>query len=421
MSVEKSLNMRRFSVPTNFQDEFLNRILKLHKKYLKSRAVELYGAMPNQVIGSGRSSKDLPDVDIEGLRRHIEMMHKNNIKFNYLLNAPCVGNLEYTSSGRKNIFQFLQTLFELKIDIVTITIPYLIKIIKKNFPNLKINTSTICYIDTLDKALFYQDLGVDRITLHPDINRDFKILKKIRKNIKLELELLVNSWCLLRCPQTYYHHSISGHFSQNSDNIYFWGDYCFKKCTAIRLKNPEEFIKSPFIRPEDIKIYEDLGIELFKIAGREYAVSSEFILNRIDAYLSGLYSGNLAHLFQFYIKSKLKKPLNYYIDNKALNNFIKFFQDKDEPCYKGCETCNYCNDIAKKVIKFDLKLQEEYIKLFENDIKNNFFIAEKVLPSKFFGKSFENIFSALINILLLLYWKFHKFYFKKERKRFKIR
>lgn len=59
------------------------------------------------------------------------MQKKNNIGFNYLLNASCLDNIETTKSGQKKIRDLLDWISISEINSVTVSNILLFKIIKK--------------------------------------------------------------------------------------------------------------------------------------------------------------------------------------------------------------------------------------------------------------------------------------------------
>jgi len=66
------------------------------------------------------------------------------------------------------------------------------------------------------------------------------------------------------------------------------------RCSHMFLSQPVEFLRSPFIRPEDIHAYRDVGMDVIKLSDRTEAV--EFLLRTARAYASGRYDGNLFDL-----------------------------------------------------------------------------------------------------------------------------
>jgi hypothetical protein len=55
-----------------------------------------------------------------------------------------------------------------------------------------------------------------------------------------------------------------------------------------------EFLRSPFIRPEDVGAYRDLGIDIIKLSDRTEA--TEFLLKTAQAYAAERFDGNLFSL-----------------------------------------------------------------------------------------------------------------------------
>lgn len=363
----------KFSVPTNWQKDLI-------PKLRKDCVYELYGKLNADFVGGGRASSVIPLTSKKQVRTHISEAHKNNIKFNYLLNATCLNNLEWTISGQRRLQQLMNWLMDLGVDSVTVAIPYLLELIKKQYPQLKVYVSTQAGVDTIERAKYWEDLRADEITLSfLDINRNFHLLREIRKNIKCKLKLIANLDCLYNCPFYQYHSVLNSHASQsNHPTRGFMIDYCYLSCSRRRLMNPVEFIRSPWIRPEDIHHYEDLGIDKIKLVNR--GMTTEKICLVVNAYTNRYYEGNLLDLFsdpsknimqiesslfhkfkyffrpfsvnllRFYKGKELFLSREVYIDNRALNDFLEHFLKED--CYlKSCEDCGYCKRVAERVVK----------------------------------------------------------------------
>lgn len=351
--------MKKFSIGTKFNDRFLEEIAKINERYENTKIVEIFGSFAGTVISSGRPPWLIPKFDKKLLKKHIEYAHKLNIEFDYLLNTHSLLNVEYTNSGKKKILQFIDTLIECNVDRFTVTLPYLIELIKVNYKDIKITASTICGIDSMNKISFYKDLGVDRITLDYSLNREFRLLKQIVEDSDIEFELILNDTCILRCPVRDFHYN----FFANLDSTYIYPDPYLAKCSLRKLKNLSLFIKSPWIRPEDVDEYKKLGISYFKIIGRE--APQDRLIKLAETYTSGWFNGNLIELITFYLPRTKLKELTPYIDNKSLDGFINFFIKKEHLCYFGCYNCDYCDKIAQEVVIIDHKLKEEYIKVLE--------------------------------------------------------
>jgi len=179
-------NKMKFSVGTNFQDDFIAKIKK-------DSVAELYGKLTSDFIGGGRPSYLLSNITKDKVKKHVEDAHKHGLKFNYLLNAFCLDNKEYTVSGQKRLRQLLDWLIDIKVDRVTVAIPYLMQFIKNQYPQLKVGASILANIDSVEAAKFWCNLGLDRLALSVFVIRDFKLLKAIRKAVSCQLVLIAQA------------------------------------------------------------------------------------------------------------------------------------------------------------------------------------------------------------------------------------
>lgn len=341
-------------VATCWNDDIL---LHLEEQGIHKKIFELFGSLSTSIIGSGRPSYGLPKISVVEARDHIEKVHSMGIKFNYLLNAPCLGNREFTNEGRKKILSLLNWLDDCNVNMVTVSSPYLVEIIKRQHPQLAIDISAIAHVDSLQKAKFWETIGADRITIDFMMNRNFQFLENISHEVKCDLEVIVNDLCLYKCPIRYYHYNITAHASQegNEENALehkLAYSYPTLKCNLIRLTDVSEIIKSPWIRPEDIKFYRDLGINFFKVTGRTKPV--DILMSYAKAYSERVYRGNLLDIVPIPTAGMkdariFLKNSGIYVNNKKLEGFINYFQAGK--CQTNCSGCNYCYGVAKEVIE----------------------------------------------------------------------
>jgi len=353
-------------VPTNWDPDLILPLSKLEAD------VQLYGVLPTSMIGSGGSGPDNVRMVENQAEEYIEQAHSAGLKFDYLLNAPSMSNMEWDENTHQELLMHLDWISSVGADSVTVTIPYLIELIKRQFPHLKIRVSTIAHVNSVARAKSVESLGADSITLDINVNRDFTLLKAIRKAVSCELTVLMNNLCLYQCPYEYYHHDGLGHASQSYNSLSgYYVDYCVIRCSLDRLCDISQIIKCRWVRPEDIHVYEEIGMDMFKISGR--SMSAERILQAATAYSSRHYQGNLYDILNIitpkigFINSALpgvqnnviEPPPKFYIDNQALEGFMDFFGKQD--CLSGCSQCNYCQRIANKVIQFDRDEVNEYI------------------------------------------------------------
>jgi collagenase-like PrtC family protease len=345
-------------VPTNWDPDLILPLGRLEAE------VQIYGVLPTSMIGSGGRGADNVHMVENQAEEYIEQAHSAGLKFDYILNAPSMGNMEWDENTHRELLEHLRWIVSIGVDSVTVSIPYLIELVKRQFPQLNVRVSTIAHVSSVARAKLFESLGADSITLDINVNRDFTLLKAIRNAVNCELTVLLNNLCLYQCPYEYYHHDTLGHASQSYNPLNgYYEDYCVLRCTLDRLCDISQTIKCRWVRPEDIHLYEEIGIDMFKTSGR--SMPTERILNAATAYSSRYYQGNLYDILNVitpkigFSNSDLPSvrnnvigpPPRLYIDNQALEGFLDFFRKQN--CLPGCAHCDYCQRIANKVIQLD--------------------------------------------------------------------
>jgi collagenase-like PrtC family protease len=356
----------------------------------------LFGKLPFDIVGGARPGFVLPQVDRTVIEQYIQACHERGLEFSYLLNAPCLGNLQYSKKGYGQLIELLEWIDQSGADAVTVGMPYLINLVRERFPRLKIKVSTTARVNTVRKALQYEDMGVEEIIIDEHINREFKTLAAIRKAVSCNLELILNNICLWQCPYNYEHVNHDGHASREGEDDYCYLQYPGYLCLYRKLTDPVELLKSPWIRPEDVSAYEDLGYDSFKITER--FKRTPLLLEHVRAYENRRYDGNLLDLFtlprkgaftpvhlEYFIKPEhvnimkvselgdvfdLEVRELIQIDNNKLNGFLEHFKKKD--CNQtSCAQCRYCDrvfDKAAKVNEREVKKAAQKVKNFSDTL-----------------------------------------------------
>ncbi|PNU21273.1 peptidase U32 [Geothermobacter hydrogeniphilus] len=397
----------RLSVATNFDPQLIESL----KDY---PVVELFGKLREDVVGGGRAPYQLGKVSRRQLAEHVAQARGAGIAFNYLLNAACLGNVEITRKGQKKINRLLEWISRIGVTSVTVATPFMLQLVKTRFPQLRVRISVFAGVDRVRKAQMWEEMGADCIVLDSIlVNRELQTLREIRKAVRCDLELMANNNCLSGCSMSPMHMNALAHAGQTgSENKGFFVDWCFLKCTAMKLENPVNYIRSEWIRPDDLPIYEQLGYDLFKIAERD--LPTEILLARVKAYAARRFDGNLLDLIQpygfqgikegaryyrrglgwmlrFLIRPGLVNPLRLiplkrlaelrgmirplegdppvYIDNRALDGFLERFQDQS--CRDvDCEDCRWCHQFAARAVHIDSASRDQalaaYTELFDS-------------------------------------------------------
>lgn len=393
----------KFSVATNFESELIEG-LKPYPVY------EIYGKLSQDIIGGGRSHYSINAISKKRFKEHVQEAKKAGLGFNYLLNAACLDNIEITRKGQKEIRKLLDWLCEIEVTATTISNPLLLKIIKKKYSHLRVRVSVFTGVDHLRKAKYWEEQGADVICLDSlTVNREFQTLKTIRKNLTCELELLANNNCLQSCSLSPCHMNLLAHSSQSQHaNKGFVIDHCILECSKMKLQDPVNYLRSDWIRPEDLHFYEDLGYQQFKLVER--GLPTEFMLKRVKAYAEKSYNGNLLDLIQPYGHQTKKTPSAWkafwekrkfifllnpfqlkiwklrpfmelgktkgmlvssektsqapdvYIDNKLLDGFIERFPKTG--CRNiSCDDCQHCHRFAQKAVVINEQFKDKCLSL----------------------------------------------------------
>ena len=340
--------IKYFNVPADFNNTTIDKYADLNEKYTDSQVIETYGQITiGNRIGSGRAYDLLPQIDMNCLRKYIAYCKNKGIGFNYTLNTTCMGNMEFTPKGINKILEFLNELYRVGVRSLTVTLPPLIEIIRMHQYDFEIKSSTVCQVINANKAIAYQQLGVDKIVIDESINRDFETLKNIRDAFGDKVEIITNVICNKNCIYEMFHHNQTSHDSGVNSDKSSATDYSHR-CIMKRCEKPENILKMAFIRPEDLVYYTDIGIHYFKLQGRQ-AVKGGDPVRAAACYMKGDFDGNLMELLDMFFPTN---SFQVYVDNKKLNGFIEPFVKKKGFCKNNCKECNYCESFARKHLNY---------------------------------------------------------------------
>ena len=228
------------SLAANFDEQLLEALRG-------TPVTEIYGRYADDRGGGGRANYMLAPVKRRRFESYVAAVHGQGMAFNYLINAACFGNREFTRSWQRNVNRLLDWLSEMRVEVITISIPFLLELIKARYPHFRIKVGVYAHIITPQQAQHWEALGADCITVEsPSTNREFARLKAIREAVRCDVQLLANSNCLLSCPFARYHALGLSHASQPGRLLYI--DYCLLRCSLLRLMEPINYLRSEWIR-----------------------------------------------------------------------------------------------------------------------------------------------------------------------------
>jgi collagenase-like PrtC family protease len=362
----------RYTVPTNWQPDLVPALEGLPVD-------EIYGQLPRDFVGGGRASALIGSVSRRQVREQVAQAAAAGIAFNYTLNATTLGNREWSLRGQRQLASLVDFLEDAGVTRVTVSIPYLLEYIKRRSDRLEVVVSTQALVASPERAKRWEDLGADGITLSVlDVQRDFEALRSIRRAVRMPLQLIANLLCLQGCPSALHHAAINAHASQLGGSR-FVVDYCTLECTRRRLAHPEEIIRAGWIRPEDVRHYEAIGIDRLKLTTR--GMITQALVDIVRAYeqrrsprdLMDLFPGpekslmfarpRLWHLLRHYLHPHkvnllrlvrmrdLTQQRDLSIDAAALGDdfLAPFIEGRCDPV--GCDPCRYCHDVAERAIR----------------------------------------------------------------------
>ena len=327
-------------------------------EYMKNTYVsEIYGALPITSTGTGRPVAGIPVVSKKTVEEHVGLAHSHGLKFSYLLNAPC---FDINEDNFMDDMDFVQ---EIGADSVTVANPILIDIAIREYSGIPVHVSVIAGVDSLDEAKRYEDMGVSSICLNQHtVNRDLDTISSIVEATDCDIRLYANVSCLSNCSLRDQHYGYLGNISAGgksatTDNYTLW-------CMGKYHKKPVELLKSPFIRPEALDLYNDIGIETFKISDRRESTAA--IKEVIDAYSFEEYNGNLFG-FLFRDGRKWTNALNHDVDVKPTINIdndilTELDFDNNVLLLKGAELDAFYEKAMKEAVTgFDTAEEKEFV------------------------------------------------------------
>lgn len=398
--------MKKFVVAGNWDNALIDGLAQIPE------VDSVFARLSVDTTGGGRAAYVLPNPNRRQAEEHIRYTHSRGLKFIYLYNASCLGNMEFTKEGRRRLMREVEWAVEkAKVDAITVANNFLFRLLRKRYPKLKVGAGIFMKFGELERIKYYQDQGAGYVTLGFNIVRDFKYMEKIRKAIKGELHVFVNNICLWNCPHSIYHPNVLTHSSKVGTPSSRCGfDYHTFTCDVIKTERPEEMIRSRWIRPEDLHIYEEMGYTHFKVTDRSRA--SSWLVRAAKAYSQGRYDGNLCDILSLEIPGDEKsiqpevnrrfrrqllkncvsdqvwlkgsfgwgKTGRPNINNKVLDSFLEFYK-KHDCMMSDCDKCGYCKKIADKAVYFsDEFARKKMIEMLQGSL--NAFLRNKLFIPK---------------------------------------
>lgn len=277
--------------------------------------VEVYGVLAGGgPIGHGRGRRTVVDVTPEEAVAFRNFLRRQGLAFTYLLNAP----FSFASGEmRRAVDEYLEWIFsEMQPDAVTITSLELMEHVRAINPDIEIHISTIAGVRTAADLAKYLHVRPSRVVPHHDCGKKWADLRGIadfgRKH-GVGVELFLTESCLFRCPRREAHYAYVARTDDSPFHV---------RCNSRKLLYPEELLLAGgVVRPEEVALFEEMGVGYFKITGRSKPAA--WLPDVVRAYQGRSFDGNLIRLLG--IDPKLRAEEWICLDSIALGGFLGNF------------------------------------------------------------------------------------------------
>ena len=293
----------------------------------------------------------------EEIKEAIEYCHIRDVKVYVTVNTV-IFNEEIES-----VLKFVEFLYNSDVDAVIVQDIGILKLIKDNFPNLDIHTSTQMSVQTLSDVLFLENLGVKRVVLARETTIDE--IREISNNTNVELEVFVHgALCISQSGQCLISSMIGG----RSGNRGSCAQSCRQKYSLLNIDEDKviksligDYLLSPkdLMTLDDIKKIIDSGVISLKIEGR--MKRSEYVKIVTSAYRKAI--DNIKDDLDF---TKEKERLSYF--NREFTKGHIFYSRNSK--LMSSKMPSIAGVKIAKVIKYDREHKKVLIELF-GDLRQN--------------------------------------------------
>lgn len=361
--------MAIFTVPSDFKKESVKKFIEMNEN-LEIKATEFYGSIRTSKIGSGRKFLELENVELEQLKEYVQYCNRNGIKFNYTLNVSCNSDNEFTKEGKQELIDEITKLVNIGIKDFTVVLPSIISIFNEEFPDVDITLSIIAGVDTVSKMKYFCEYeNIKNIYIHEKLYRQTKLMKElidVAHKYNKKVGMIVNSICLSDCPFRDFHYAYVSHASKEKNCVI--PEYYGTLCALEKIKDKRNVLSASWVRPDDLKFYIDLGIDRFKISGREMFANKANMHRVVEVFNKGEFEGNLIELFMCFTKCAYSEIFDIQ-NNKAVGNYITSILNEKIECHQnGCNNCNNCKEVLKE-IKMNEANKAKWMKVYTERLR----------------------------------------------------
>lgn len=359
----KKLN--KFKLGYNFDNSLLSVIERLNAEFSGQSVIdEVFGSIREHAWLAARPDFRLPDLSTSQLYSHVKACQDMGVVFNYTLNTINPG--ARSEIDKQKLWHLLDDLMACGVYRVTIANPLLMELVRELTGDyFEIEVSTVAHIDAVTQIQYlHEQYGLKKVCAGIHKNRAFRFLENAAKYCNdhdIELELLSNEFCAsggigkddnqpytTHCAYRDSCYQLHATDKTAKDTEMFNG-YPMHHCMASRETDPVNWLRTRFIRPQDLHVYQNVGISKFKLSGR--TGSLEYLEMIARAYMSEDFKGNLLALWKPLETitngvNELDHKHVTYIPCDKLDGFLdhwskrKWFDCATELCGTGCVLCH---------------------------------------------------------------------------------
>ncbi len=357
--IPKQTGTYKISAPMLFDYSAIDELAECNKKYKKTKVKTLYNSIPwplssnyNEWMMLCRGGKN-PDIkSFQDFANYVKYSFDKGFDFCYLMNSPKAFNDIDLKNFKTDFYKLLDDLYKIGVRKIKFSNTQVAQLIRNHNPDFKLLTSTIIEYNSIIQyqGLFKQFKNIVQIGLPKDQNQNFKFIKALKKAFpNTEIEVMLNEGCLKGC------------FSRYSCMASSYTSF-YKLGCKLCAKNPKlTFYKDGKIYPWDLGYYSALGINHFKFVSAIQRASDKaqpHLIEYLDVAEHGFESEYIKKHILRYFKVK---NFARYIDNYSIEEIIskyypdmRYFIKNGHECSSRCEIeCNYCEDRAKELQKFE--------------------------------------------------------------------
>ena len=343
----------------------IDQLVQLNEKLEKSKITNLYFNLPTtcDIATAFEQNRNyaVSRTDFAYWKNLMSYSIEKGFDFVYLFNSPRRLDIENPNFPKEleKLDKLLAELKSIGVKKLRISDAKLLTYLSEHYGYFELYASTSFEYKTIKEYQNFIEMhpNVKQIVPSHDLNKNFKLLKNLRECYPdLDIEILLNEGCMGGCPHRTEHArevKLFPEITLNNDNA-LSNFYCPKHCQALSGKAPLLYIcKSNHINPWEVEEYGKIGINSFKLVGRERHHSNQNHIKRYEIYLLGVddienildvpYRDLLYHYDEYELNLTVREIKDYLPQ-------ISYFKENVHLCASECGVeCFYCNKCAEKI------------------------------------------------------------------------